>query len=105
MDAEVEVEEVEKTCAAEQGEFELEKGGGQGEVVEGLPGGKNQPGVARPGDLVAIDPSLHCGRCRRCRQGHGNLCENWGSIGGTRPGAWADYIAVPMTIMVAGSGT
>lgn len=67
-----------------------------GEVVEGLPGGKNQPGVARPGDLVAIDPSLHCGRCRRCRQGHGNLCENWGSIGGTRPGAWADYIAVPI---------
>lgn len=47
------------------------------------------------GDLVAIDPSLHCGTCPRCRRGQGNLCERWGAIGGTRPGAWADYVAVP----------
>jgi 2-desacetyl-2-hydroxyethyl bacteriochlorophyllide A dehydrogenase len=47
------------------------------------------------GDVVAIDPSLHCGTCRRCRRGQGNLCERWGAIGGTRSGAWADYVAVP----------
>ena len=47
------------------------------------------------GDLVAVDPSLHCGTCRRCRRGQGNLCERWGAIGGTRAGAWAEYVAVP----------
>lgn len=50
---------------------------------------------ARVGDLVAVDPSLHCGRCARCRRGQGNLCERWGAIGATRAGAWADYTAAP----------
>jgi 2-desacetyl-2-hydroxyethyl bacteriochlorophyllide A dehydrogenase len=47
------------------------------------------------GDLVAVDPSLHCGACRQCRLGRGNLCERWGAIGGTEAGAWADYVVVP----------
>jgi NADPH2:quinone reductase len=47
------------------------------------------------GDLVAVDPSLHCGACPPCRRGRGNLCERWGAIGGTERGAWADYVAVP----------
>jgi 2-desacetyl-2-hydroxyethyl bacteriochlorophyllide A dehydrogenase len=54
-------------------------------------------GAAGPatGALVAVDPSLHCGRCDRCRRGQGNMCERWGAIGGTEPGAWAEYVAVP----------
>lgn len=48
------------------------------------------------GQLLAIDPSLHCGHCIRCQEGRGNLCLNWGSIGGTRAGAWADYVSVPL---------
>lgn len=47
------------------------------------------------GDLVAVDPSLHCGLCDRCRTGHGNLCRRWGAIGASQAGAWADYVAVP----------
>lgn len=47
------------------------------------------------GDLVAVDPSLHCGTCSRCRRGQGNLCERWGAIGGTRAGAWAEYVSLP----------
>jgi hypothetical protein len=35
------------------------------------------------GALVAVDPSLYCGYCRRCRSGRGNLCENWAAIGDT----------------------
>jgi NADPH2:quinone reductase len=62
-----------------------------GEVVEV----RDPPAGVRVGDLVAVDPSLHCGRCARCREGRGNLCERWGAIGGTRPGAWADLVAVP----------
>src|SRR5690348_18019077 len=32
------------------------------------------------GARVAVDPSLYCGYCRRCRAGRGNLCENWEAI-------------------------
>jgi 2-desacetyl-2-hydroxyethyl bacteriochlorophyllide A dehydrogenase len=47
------------------------------------------------GDQVAVDPSLLCGYCRRCRAGRDNLCENWGAIGDTIDGAFAEYVAVP----------
>jgi 2-desacetyl-2-hydroxyethyl bacteriochlorophyllide A dehydrogenase len=54
---------------------------------------------ARPclpkGALVAVDPSLFCGYCRFCRVGRGNLCENWGAIGDTVAGAFAELVAVP----------
>lgn len=49
----------------------------------------------RVGDLVAVDPSLHCGSCARCRRGQGNMCENWGALGATVAGGWAQCVAVP----------
>jgi NADPH2:quinone reductase len=49
----------------------------------------------RAGDVVGVDPSLHCGECDRCRRGQGNHCRRWGAIGGTVAGAWADLVAVP----------
>ena len=47
------------------------------------------------GAPVAVDPSLYCGYCRRCRSGRDNLCENWAAIGDTVSGAFAEYVAVP----------
>jgi 2-desacetyl-2-hydroxyethyl bacteriochlorophyllide A dehydrogenase len=48
------------------------------------------------GDFVAVDPSLFCGRCRQCRVGRFNLCENWNAIGvGSVNGASAEFVAVP----------
>jgi 2-desacetyl-2-hydroxyethyl bacteriochlorophyllide A dehydrogenase len=48
------------------------------------------------GDFVAVDPSLFCGKCRQCRLGRFNLCENWNAIGvGSVNGAWAEFVAVP----------
>jgi len=47
------------------------------------------------GAAVAVDPSLYCGYCRRCRSGRDNLCENWAAIGDTVSGAFAEYVAVP----------
>ncbi len=47
------------------------------------------------GAKVAVDPSLYCGYCRRCRPGRDNLCENWAAIGDTVDGAFAEYVAVP----------
>jgi 2-desacetyl-2-hydroxyethyl bacteriochlorophyllide A dehydrogenase len=54
--------------------------------------------VERPqvGDFVAVDPSLFCGRCRFCRAGRFNLCENWDGIGvGMTNGASAELVRVP----------
>lgn len=48
-----------------------------------------------PGDRVAVDPNLLCGRCDYCRTQRGNHCRNWGAIGGTRDGAMAEYVVVP----------
>lgn len=47
------------------------------------------------GTRVAVDPSLFCGHCRECRLGRGNLCANWGAIGDTVDGAFAQLVAVP----------
>jgi threonine dehydrogenase-like Zn-dependent dehydrogenase len=47
------------------------------------------------GTRVAVDPSLYCGHCEFCRTGHGNLCLNWGAIGDTVDGAFAEYVRVP----------
>ena len=61
-----------------------------GEVVAAGAGARS-----RVGDVVAVDPSLHCGQCPQCRRGRGNLCERWGAIGGTVAGAWADLVLIP----------
>ncbi|QVQ51457.1 zinc-dependent alcohol dehydrogenase family protein [Spiractinospora alimapuensis] len=63
-----------------------------GEVVEV---GSRAPGGLRVGDRVAVDPSLFCGYCEYCRAGRGNLCANWGAIGDTVDGAFAEFVAVP----------
>ena len=67
-----------------------------GQIVACGPGAASGqgPGLAE-GDRVAVDPSLYCGWCRRCRAGRGNLCMNWGAIGDTVDGAFAEYVAVP----------
>lgn len=56
--------------------------------------GSGVTGIAE-GDRVAVDPSLFCGHCHFCRVGKGNLCQNWGAIGDTVNGAFAEYVAVP----------
>ncbi len=49
-----------------------------------------------PGDLVAVEPNVVCGRCDFCRTGRENLCENWNAIGVARhDGGWAELTAVP----------
>lgn len=49
----------------------------------------------RVGDRVTVDPTLACGECVFCRSNMGNHCQNWNGIGTTRPGAFAEYVAVP----------
>lgn len=47
------------------------------------------------GTRVAVDPTLACGQCSACREGHPNLCANWGAVGDTVNGALAEWVAVP----------
>lgn len=47
------------------------------------------------GDVVAVDPNLPCGRCHYCHIGRQNLCANYSAIGVTRPGGFAELVAVP----------
>jgi threonine dehydrogenase-like Zn-dependent dehydrogenase len=49
----------------------------------------------RRGDRVAVDPNLYCGECYFCRQEQSNHCLNWQGVGVTRPGGFAEYVAVP----------
>jgi 2-desacetyl-2-hydroxyethyl bacteriochlorophyllide A dehydrogenase len=48
------------------------------------------------GDRVTVEPTLVCGRCKPCRQGAENLCENLEFFGcGFREGGMADVFSAP----------
>ena len=63
-----------------------------GEVVEA--GGPL--GESLIGSRVAVNPQLPCGDCRSCRSGRENVCARRDLIGGTRPGGFAELVAVPL---------
>ncbi|HOY58512.1 MAG TPA: L-threonine 3-dehydrogenase [Verrucomicrobiota bacterium] len=50
-----------------------------------------------PGDIVSAEGHVVCGRCRNCLAGRRHLCRETQGIGVNRPGAFAEYISVPMT--------
>ena len=51
----------------------------------------------QPGNIVSGEGHVVCGRCRNCLAGRRHLCAHIQGVGVNRPGAFADYIAVPMT--------
>jgi 2-desacetyl-2-hydroxyethyl bacteriochlorophyllide A dehydrogenase len=50
----------------------------------------------RPGQHVAVDPSLYCNECHYCRLGRNNLCERWNAIGVGAPGGAAEFALAPV---------
>lgn len=50
-----------------------------------------------PGEIVSGEGHVVCGRCRNCLAGRRHLCADTQGIGVNRPGAFAEYIALPMT--------
>jgi threonine 3-dehydrogenase len=50
-----------------------------------------------PGDIVSGEGHLVCGRCRNCMAGRRYLCANTRGVGVNAAGAFAEYIALPMT--------
>jgi threonine 3-dehydrogenase len=50
-----------------------------------------------PGEVVSAEGHVVCGRCRNCLAGRRHLCKDTQGIGVNRPGAFAEYISVPVT--------
>src|SRR3954467_14416427 len=50
-----------------------------------------------PGDLVSGEGHVVCGRCRHCLAGRHHLCAKAIGLGVGRNGAFAEYVALPMT--------
>jgi threonine 3-dehydrogenase len=49
----------------------------------------------RIGDRVSGEGHITCGHCRNCRAGRRHLCRNTAGVGVDRPGAFAEYLALP----------
>jgi threonine 3-dehydrogenase len=49
------------------------------------------------GEIVSGEGHVVCGRCRNCLAGRRHLCKDTKGVGVNRPGAFAEYIALPMT--------
>jgi len=50
-----------------------------------------------PGEIVSGEGHVVCGRCRNCMAGRRHLCAHTSGIGVNRAGAFAEYVALPMS--------
>jgi threonine 3-dehydrogenase len=50
----------------------------------------------KPGDIVSGEGHLVCGKCRNCLAGRRHLCMNTSGVGVNRPGAFAEYLSIPV---------
>lgn len=57
-------------------------------------------GEALVNKKVVVNPLLFCGRCDRCLKGLTQLCDKRQIIGVHRPGAFAEWVAVPAEAVV-----
>ncbi|MEJ2168840.1 MAG: alcohol dehydrogenase catalytic domain-containing protein [Desulfobacterales bacterium] len=74
-----------------------------GEIVEIQPGGVETP-LAK-GDRVTAYPLLMCGECWACRNGFGHVCRDLKLIGIDRDGGFAEYVSVPLDLIVKFPGS
>lgn len=49
------------------------------------------------GQIVSGEGHLVCGRCRNCMAGRRHLCAHTSGVGVDRPGAFAEYLVLPMS--------
>ncbi len=49
------------------------------------------------GDIVSGEGHVVCGRCRNCLAGRRHLCKDTVGVGVNRPGAFAEYVTLPVT--------
>jgi len=51
----------------------------------------------KAGQIVSGEGHVVCGRCRNCMAGRRHLCAHTSGIGVNRPGAFAEYLSLPMS--------
>jgi len=67
-------------------------------VVEALGAGAAGP---PPGTPVAVDPAIHCGKCRFCMEGNPNFCKNLRFFGSPpMAGALQEFIVHPSHLLL-----
>lgn len=49
------------------------------------------------GDIVSGEGHVVCGRCRNCLAGRRHLCRDTKGVGVNRPGAFAEFLSLPVT--------
>lgn len=49
----------------------------------------------RAGDRIAAESHIFCGACYMCRTGNAHVCTELKLLGVTRPGAFAEFVALP----------
>jgi threonine 3-dehydrogenase len=52
-----------------------------------------------PGDYVSAESHVTCGHCFHCRTGRAHMCERTEILGVDRDGAFAEYVAVPESVI------
>lgn len=55
--------------------------------------------TVEPGDRVYAPRKIPCGDCQFCQSGHSYICKNKTNIGFHCPGALAEYVALPETVL------
>ncbi len=54
------------------------------------------------GQRVMVAPNYGCGHCLQCVTGNNNRCANYGAIGITVDGAFAEYMRIPAALILQG---
>lgn len=55
------------------------------------------------GQRVMVAPNFGCGHCLQCVTGNNNRCANYGAIGITLDGAFAEYMRIPAALILQGA--
>ncbi len=66
-----------------------------GRITQAASGTLADGSTPHSGQRVTFNPLVACGTCDLCRRGRTNLCRNRTLIGAHRPGAFAQFVAVP----------
>ena len=53
------------------------------------------------GQRVTGNPLITCGHCEYCLQGRNNICANRTMVGMNRPGAFAEFMSIPASSLIA----
>ena len=55
------------------------------------------------GQRVMVAPNVGCGHCRQCVSGNNNRCANYGALGVTMDGGFAEYVRIPAPYLLQGN--